>query len=172
MNTPTLLKTILLLIFSLTLLNCKKDSCDELNLQVNEAQLQEDIAKIDAYLATIQDDIEAQGYEIKEHPSGIRYVIKRKGNGDKPNRCDGIAATYQGKLISNGDTFDANPNITSFTLSNTITGWQIGLPLIGEGGRMTLYIPSVYAYGSSGRPNGGIPPNANLEFEILLFETR
>ena len=58
----------------------------------------------------------------------------------------------------------------NFPLENLITGWQIGIPLIKVGGRITLYIPSVYAYGKNGI-GSDILPNASLEFEILLFQT-
>lgn len=172
MNTPTSLKTILLLILAFTFTNCKKDRCNEVNFNVDEQQLAEDIAKIDAYLETKQDEFDAEGYEVQEHPSGIRYIIKRKGSGDRPNNCDVVAVTYEGRLMSTGESFDANSSISSFNLEATITGWQIGVPLLKEGGRITLFIPSVYAYGEDGRPSGGIPPNANLEFEVLLFRVQ
>jgi len=148
---------------SLLFLGCGKDDCGiEPNLSVDQDQLANDIATIDAFLQS--NDIEAQ-----EHPSGIRYVITRSGEGDRPNYCSSVSVTYEGRTLS-GKVFDSRATPISFALQNLITGWQIGIPLIKEGGRVTLYIPSVYAYGATGA-GSDIPPNASLIFEILLFQT-
>jgi FKBP-type peptidyl-prolyl cis-trans isomerase len=157
-----LLKLSFLLLLALSITNCGKDCDSDPNLDVNEEQLQADIAAIDAYL-------NENGIEAEEHPTGIRYVIKRKGDGDSPSLCDNIAVTYEGRLISNGNVFDSSQNIRSFPLNGVITGWQVGVPLIKEGGRITLFIPSVYGYGATGSSSGSIPPNANLQFEVVLF---
>ena len=147
------------------LTSCNNECESEPNLNVNQAQLAEDIEIIDAFLA--ENEIEAQ-----EHPSGIRYVIKREGTGSKPGNCSRIRVSYEGKLISNGFVFDdGTESIRVFNLQSLITGWQIGIPLIKDAGRITLFIPSVYAYGANGVPDGGIPANANLQFEIILFES-
>lgn len=154
------------LIFSFVLvlwLGCSKDECSlEPNLAVDQEQLTQDIETIDAYLAS--NEIVAQ-----THPSGLRYVIKRSGEGDRPNYCSNVSVSYEGKTL-NGNIFDSRSTPINFPLQNLITGWQIGIPLIKEGGRITLYIPSVYAYGANGI-GSDIPPNAPLEFEILLFQT-
>jgi len=150
-------------VFAILWLGCSKDECNlEPNLAVNQEQLAKDIEAIDAYLAS--NDIEAQ-----THPSGLRYVIKRSGEGDRPNYCSNVSVSYEGKTL-NGNIFDSRSTPINFPLENLITGWQIGIPLIKEGGRITLYIPSVYAYGASGI-GSDIPSNASLEFEILLFQT-
>ena len=144
-------------------LGCSKDECSlEPNLAVNQDQLAQDIETIDAYLAA--NEIEAQ-----THPSGLRYVIKRSGDGDRPNYCSNVSVSYEGKTL-NGNIFDSRSTPINFPLQNLITGWQIGIPLIKEGGRITLYIPSVYAYGANGI-GSDILPNASLEFEIVLFQT-
>ncbi len=151
-----------LLVLLIFLSGCR-DDCSEPNISVDETQLAEDIAAIDAYLAQ-QEDLEG---EIQEHPSGIRYIIKRSGDGDRPNSCDRVSVTYEGRLISNGNVIDVRTSPTFLDLDNVIPGWRIGIPLIKEGGRISLYIPSVLAYGSTG--NVGVPADANLYFEVLLF---
>ena len=140
---------------------CNKDCESEPNLTVNQAQLENDIASIDAFLASRNIDAET-------HPSGIRYVVSNAGSGDRPSLCDRVVVGYSGRLLGNTINFDSSEDPVFFTLNNLIVGWQIGIPLIKSGGRITLYIPSVYGYGTRGS-GPDIPPNSNLEFTIQLY---
>lgn len=150
------------LLIILALNACKNNTgCENsVNLNVDQAQLAEDIANIDAYL-------NFEGIQAQEHPSGIRYTIQDPGNGDQPNLCSTVFVEYRGTLL-NGAQFDASSNIVSLTLNRLIEGWKIGIPLIREGGNITLYIPSVYAYRSSSNISS-IPPNSSLVFTISLY---
>ncbi|MDZ7806286.1 MAG: FKBP-type peptidyl-prolyl cis-trans isomerase [Gracilimonas sp.] len=143
------------------------ETCNyELNLAgVDESQLEEDIAAIDAYLA--ENNIE----DVQEHSSGLRYVINESGSGKTAELCSQVTVNYQGQLMSDGTIFDQSQSPVTFPLRNLIYGWQIGIPLIQSGGSTTFYIPSVYAYGSRGSGES-IPPNANLIFEIDLISVQ
>lgn len=127
----------------------------------DETQLERDIEAIDSYLA--ENNIEAE-----VHSSGLRYKIISEGAGESPTLSSTVEVSYEGKLMSNESVFDAtDPGETvSFPLANLIKGWQIGLPLIKEGGKIILYIPSTYGYGAFGTRS--IPANANLIFTIEL----
>lgn len=131
------------------------------NLSVNQTQLDKDVQAIESYLT--DNSITAQ-----VHESGVRYVIDSMGTGIQPNLCNAVSVNYKGSLISDGSVFDESSSPITFPLQNLITGWQIGIPLIKAGGAITLYIPSVYAYGERGAGND-IPANANLIFEIELL---
>ncbi len=74
---------------------------------------------------------------------------------------------YTGKLV-NGTVFDQTPAGANATLvlGQLIVGWQKGLPLIGTGGKITLYIPPSLGYGSSAV--GSVPANSILIFDIEL----
>ena len=59
---------------------------------------------------------------------------------------------YRGTLI-NGNEFDSSyerNQPASFRLDQVIPGWTEGMQLVGEGGRIELYIPYKLAYRSSG----------------------
>ena len=159
------LNTGLLIVLSLTFTSCLPDnSCDQKpNTAVNLDQLEIDIEKIEDYLSN-------EGLEAEIHKSGIRYIIDAKGEGKSPTLCNQVTVSYDGFLISDGSEFDSSEgkNI-ALSLSQVITGWQVGVPLIKEGGSITLYIPSVYAYGTRGSGNR-IPPNANLIFTVNLVK--
>ncbi|MDH5367897.1 MAG: FKBP-type peptidyl-prolyl cis-trans isomerase [Cyclobacteriaceae bacterium] len=125
-------------------------------------QLQKDIEIIRTYLA--ENSIDAQ-----EHESGVFYVIHRQGTGIFPEANSSVTVNYKGNILGQTELFDSNDN-TSFSLLGVIVGWKIGIPLISEGGNITLYIPSGYAYGTRGSPTGGIPANANLVFNVDLLD--
>lgn len=146
----------------LLLTSCiSNDDCGQsTNLNASESQLEADIEAIEAYLD--ENNIDAQ-----VHSSGIRYVINEPGDGDKPTLCDQVTVRYEGRLMSDGSVFDGTDQARPFGLNRLITGWQIGIPLIEKGGSITLYIPSVYGYGSRGSGDA-IPPNSNLIFDIEL----
>lgn len=104
--------------------------------------------------------------------SGLYYAIDAAGTGAKPGMCNTVVAKYKGKL-SNGTVFDetTGTSTASFTLGQTVEGWKRGIPLIGAGGKIRLYIPSSMGYGEAGifDSNTGlykIPKNAMLIFDV------
>ena len=121
-------------------------------------QLLKEVSAIDNYLA------ENLITPIRD-PSGIRIVLEEIGPGPlPPDKVNDIKVNYVGSLLSTGVEFD---NGTVFgKLTDYIQGWQIALSLLPEGSKATVYIPSVYAYGTSG--SGSIPPNATLVFYVHL----
>ena len=100
-------------------------------------------------------------------PSGVLYQIITAGNSNKPRLTSTITVTYTGKLM-NDKTFDSGT--ITYPLNNLIPGWQIALPLIGEGGQIKILIPSTLGYGSRG--SGEIPGNAPLYFDVSLSKVK
>jgi FKBP-type peptidyl-prolyl cis-trans isomerase FkpA len=112
--------------------------------------------------------------------SGLYYLIETAGNLNKPNQCSRIQVQYKG-MLENGNVFDetSSNNSAIFSLNSAdprfalIEGWRRGLPLIGEGGKIKLLIPSSMGYGTFGSFNSNtgvytIPPNAMIIFDISL----
>lgn len=96
----------------------------------------------------------------------IFYNILNEGGEVHPNEYSYVNVHYKGMLLD-GTIFDATEDEPiQFNLSELLSGWQLGLPLIGEGGKIVLYLPSYYAYGES--EIGNIPANSVLIFEIEL----
>jgi FKBP-type peptidyl-prolyl cis-trans isomerase len=128
-----------------------------------EKQLENDLAIIDQYLA-----LNAIVAEVDE-ATGLRYVIHESGSGAQPtleiSTC--VLIDYTGWLLSTELEFDAGED-KNFPLVGLIAAFQIGMPLIAEGGHITMYVPSGFAYGTRGVPQAGIPKNANLIFEVYL----
>lgn len=122
---------------------------------VTQAQL--DDAAIIEYLA--DNDLTATKTE-----SGLYYIISIAGGAEKPASDAEINVSYVGKLI-NGTIFDQSTNFTG-DLDSMIAGWEEGIPLIGEGGKIKLLIPSALGYGSNSA--GKIPANSVLIFDVTL----
>ncbi|MBZ0243998.1 MAG: FKBP-type peptidyl-prolyl cis-trans isomerase [Bacteroidales bacterium] len=120
-----------------------------------------------------QDDIDKQliinyleknNIQAEEDPSGVYYIISEPGGAAKPILSSTVTVSYDGRLLD-GHRFDKSEFFTS-KLSSLIQGWQIGITLIGEGGKIKLFIPSTLAYGNKSRP--GIPANSVLIFDVDL----
>ena len=154
---------LIVLVLAISAPGCLKDSsCSYTpSVRLNQEQHQTDVANLEAYLT--QNNIQAESLS-----GGIHYVIHTKGTGNTPTSCNAVSVTYEGRLMSTGAIFDSTSTPVAFSLSNLIPGWQYGIPLIKEGGSITLYLPSGYAYGSNG--TGSIPPNSNLIFDIELVD--
>lgn len=98
--------------------------------------------------------------------SGIYYIIVTPGNDVRPGLNDMVKCNYKGYLPDNS-VFDQGTGI-SFTLGGTIEGWRQGIPLIGEGGSIRLFIPSELAYGQDG--SGSIDGNQEIFFDVDLIK--
>ena len=152
-NTISYIFSCLIAIGLLFLSSCSDDETVAPTITIEE-QFENDQALIDQYLATNN-----LPHEIEE-ATGLRYHIVNQGNENMPTRSDDVNVNYEGRLMTNGTVFDSGEEVI-FPLNALITGWQIGIPLIGEGGEIILYIPSGYAYGTASV--GSIPPNSNLD---------
>lgn len=103
------------------------------------------------------------------HPTGLWYVIHTEGTGERPKVYDRITCSYRGYLLSNGNVFD-HGILTDQGLTGLIDGFKVGIPLLKQGTKATLYIPASLAYRAS--TLNGIPANSNLAFEIDLQSFR
>ena len=101
-------------------------------------------------------------------PSGLQYKIIEPGNDNKPSSQDTVWVHYKGSLL-NGTVFDQTPEGSDpvrLVLNRVVPGWTEGLQLIGEGGKIDLFLPASLGYGEEG--NQAIGPNSALIFNVEL----
>jgi FKBP-type peptidyl-prolyl cis-trans isomerase FkpA len=118
----------------------------------------------DAEVATLRSYLASAGIKAQEDPRGFFYTITKPGGEAKPKSCSNVTVNYSVKL-TNGKQVDAG-NDVNFNLAGLIPGWQEGIPLVGQEGKIILYMPPFLAYGD--QPNGEIPANSILVFNIEL----
>jgi FKBP-type peptidyl-prolyl cis-trans isomerase FkpA len=133
----------------------KKTSCD-----YNECAIKAPDSEIQA----VQSYLGSKGItDAVQHCSGIFYVISNSGSGNHPTACSQVNVSYRG-MLTNGSTFDQGT--TTLGLDQVITGWRNGIPKVGVGGVIHLYIPPTLGYGA--QANGPIPANSILVFDVTL----
>jgi FKBP-type peptidyl-prolyl cis-trans isomerase FkpA len=127
-----------------------------------------------AEIQTLQDSLTYYGITATQHPSGFFYTINSQGTGKEiANLCTSLSIRYKGGFL-NGNVFDSTAAGTTanLQLSDVIPGWQKGVPLISQGGDITLYIPPSLAYGSTDVKDQYdsvvIPGNSYLVFTVHL----
>ena len=103
--------------------------------------------------------------------SGLQIIDFEVGTGDAAQAGGTVTVHYTGWL-TDGTKFDSSLDRgepISFRLDGVIQGWQEGIPGMQVGGKRRLIIPPELGYGEAGSP-GGIPPNAELIFDVELVE--
>ena len=106
------------------------------------------------------------------------------GTGGNPKPTDVVFVRYKGTL-EDGKVFDQSqdlplpikgilPEGTPLPLEQMVPGFREAATQMQKGGKYTVHIPSSMAYGDAGRMNPqtgeGVPPNADLTFEIELID--
>lgn len=82
--------------------------------------------------------------------SGLQYRIIEPGNDRRPGPKDEVTCHYTGRLV-NGNEFDSSGDEpATFRLDGVIPGWAEGFQLIGEGGRIELFVPHQLAFRNRG----------------------
>lgn len=137
--------------------------------QREERILKERIAKGRAEESAFFDQL--MGKEgIQSLGSGLFFEIIEPGSGERPEREDWVRVHYRGTFLD-GEEFDSSYQYgepSEFKLDGVIEGWSQGLRLIGEGGKIKLYVPARLAYGDA--PRQGIPPASTLIFDVELLK--
>jgi peptidylprolyl isomerase len=107
-------------------------------------------------------------------PSGLTYLITKKGTGVRPKKGDTVVIHYTG-MLTNGVKFDSSRDGKPFSfklgLGQVIKGWDEGVAKMRVGDHAILVIPAKLAYGSKGAGDV-IPPDANLIFVVEIVDVK
>lgn len=154
---------------------------NEESMRAKTTQLGIDTVLIDNYLRE-------KNITALTTPSGLRYVIKKKGNGPLAQAGQTVSVNYTGYLLD-GTFFDssveadakANNKLTpgraygpyelQAATGSVIQGWDEMLLLMNKGEKVTVYIPSTLAYGNN-RRSEEIIENSILVFDMELVNVK
>ncbi len=109
--------------------------------------------------------IERAGLSIEEFTrseEGIYYKILAEGTGD-PITVDSTITTAYTLRAPDGSVIDNSDNFTT-KVSEVIQAWVKIIPLLNQGGKVRMFVPSPMAYGASG--SSRIPAYTSLDFEV------
>jgi FKBP-type peptidyl-prolyl cis-trans isomerase len=104
-------------------------------------------------------------------PSGLIFLLTRKGTGALPKAGQTVSVHYTGTL-TDGTKFDSSrdrgePIEFPIGQGRVIKGWDEGIARMHVGDQAILVIPPSIGYGSRGA-GGVIPPDATLIFIVEL----
>ena len=132
--------------------------------------------QIRAYEEQFLEDFRKSNRSYAKTDTGLTYEVLEIGDESKTPRSDRdtvairfVAKTVDGKVVESsyerGDT-------TRTAVGDLMPGLRQSVRLVGEGGRMNVWIPSRLAYGAEGDKKLGVVPNATLFYEIELVDVR
>ncbi|XP_064317275.1 peptidyl-prolyl cis-trans isomerase FKBP3 [Phalacrocorax carbo] len=114
-------------------------------------------------------------------PKYTKSILKKGDKTNFPKKGDTVHCWYTGKL-QDGTVFDTNIQTSSkkkkaakplsfkVGIGKVIRGWDEALLTMSKGEKAQLEIEPEWAYGKKGQPDGKIPPNAKLFFEVELVD--
>ena len=108
---------------------------------------------------------------VVETESGLQYQIVNPGSEIKAVAVDTVEVHYKGTLLD-GTVFDSSYDRgepAKFPLDRVISGWTEGLQLVGEGGKITLWIPYELGYGPR-QMSPELPGYSTLVFDVELIK--
>ncbi len=114
--------------------------------------------------------------KVKRTPSGLSYVLKKKGKGANVVLGNTIVVDYEGYLLDDSifdSTYKKNePFKFQIGKGKTIDGWEEGLQYFKKGSEGWLLIPSQLAYGPQSIEDVdiNIPANSVLIFKIKVVD--
>ena len=105
--------------------------------------------------------------------SGLQYIEEQAGDGPIPQVGDIVELNFVGTLEDGtvfGDTYSQGAPITVILGNDQLLpGWEEGVLLMHEGGKLKLIIPPELGFGEAGAGGGFIPPNATLIMDVELI---
>ena len=121
-------------------------------------------------------DLVAGDNKVVRTRTGLTYKVEELGdmNNTLSNDRDTVALTYRASRLS-GEEVDLATNrddTLRVVVNRLIPGLREGVKLVGQGGKLTLWVPSSLAYGAIGNDEKGINPNELLRYEVNIVEVK
>ena len=121
-------------------------------------------------------DLAASDNKIERTKSGLTYKVETLGDMNKmaSGYRDTVAFTYRETNMAGEevDPLSERADTLRNAVDRFLPGLSEGMKLIGEGGKISLWLPSSMAYGSAGDSEKGIKPNEMLRYDVQIVEVK
>jgi len=130
------------------------------------AQLETTGAAADSFLTA-----NAARDSVETLPSGVQYIVREAGSGERPAPGDRVLVNYTG-MLADGTVFDSSQGQpVDFELGEgLIPGMSQAVQQMPLGSRWRIFIPPSLGYGMQGVPRSPIGPNSVLVFDVELLD--
>lgn len=121
-------------------------------------------------------DLAASDGNVVRAKSGLTYKVGGLGDMNQTisSDRDTVAFTYRVTNLAGEEVDRAEERADTLRtqVGRLQEGLKEGVKLIGQGGQITLWIPSSMAYGSEGDKQKGIDANEMLRYEVNIVEVK
>jgi len=164
-----------MLYFNVKLTDIKPKAVFEKEMQEQKAKFEEEMLKRkDAEADEIGKFVKENKITVKPSKTGLYFIEKTKGKGEKAAEGKTCVVNYTGKLLD-GTVFDSSERRQpiDFILGKggVIDGWHEGIAKMSKGGKAQLVIPSSLGYKDQG-DGRIILPYTPLVFDVELIDIK
>ncbi len=166
-------KYFILIIGILLVFSCKEDKPKEETMLVPSRNETADMNKnwnIEEQ-EIINQFVERKGWDMETSESGLKYLIYKKGTGEKAEPGMRAMVEYSVTLLDGTEVYsseEVGPQPFLIERDNVESGLHEGITYMKVGDRAKMIIPYYLAHGLLG-DQANIPPLASLVFDIRLL---
>jgi FKBP-type peptidyl-prolyl cis-trans isomerase len=120
----------------------------------------------------IEDYIERRKWDMKKTGTGLRYMVREEGSGEKAKRGMVAKVRYRVELLSGETLYSSKrkgPKSFLIGRDNEVTGLHQGVQYMREGGDAVFILPYHLAHGLLGDMKK-VPMHASLVYHIELID--
>lgn len=114
--------------------------------------------------------VQRNNLNATRHGSGVYYIIEKPGNGQEINAGSTLYPFYTGRLLDGKEFESSKDTTTTRAFKSSIQAWQRVLPMIKEGGKIRMIIPSGLGYGGAGY--NGVKMNAIVDYDLEVWKVK
>lgn len=132
--------------------------------------------RVRAYEEQFLSDLAASDGDVVRTETGLTYKVLSLGDMGlmAGSDRDTVAFTYRATDIDGNEVDPATDRADTLRVAiRTLQeGLKEGVKLVGQGGSVTLWVPSSQAFGSAGDKEKGIEPNQMLRYDVNIVEVK
>lgn len=132
--------------------------------------------RVRGYEEQYLNDLAASDGDVVRTPNGLTYKVATLGDMNQTISTDRdtIAFTYRATNLAGEEVDPASERADTLRtrVDQLVPGLRDGVRLVGQGGSLTLWLPSSMAYGSAGDSEKGIKSNEMLRYDVQIVEVK